>query len=567
MNRVKDRGKDLAYIFVIIVAVLMSCRPYLGSGFAQGSDGLFHLARIASIVDSVDNGVFPPKLRPILMKTYGYGVGFFYPDFFLYIPAAIMKAFNLEVILAYKIYHCIFMAVMGIIHWKCFDKLLGSRAISLLVTVFYISGNSYLMYIIYSCGAIGIFHALMLLPLSIVGILLIIDGQNGYALYGIGLIAVLLSHHLVFMMLMLVIFLMLIMNLGFLIKNPKVLGKIVGVSFLDMALSVAYWLPAMEQASAQKLKAMYSNIFSAQDNIMSIQQLLSAIRYPIWVLYVLSLLGMIVVAVKTKKIKRNIITINVSLIIMIWFACSRMIWTGRMGEVFSFFQETARFQAVIIILMILSGALNAEFLCSSGIASKFASKCNEYAFIIFGVVLSLVLSVIVTGKISTPFRGDNLSYISTYELLHDRYNGAGGEEFLPVETQTYAMISPETAIDNEQSSADGVKHQSGKWYEIWVLLEKEYYDMPYVYYKGYEAYLLDDNGNISEKLMVDKAYDDNGMLRVFMPEGREGIGHIMVTYRKTMIQKLAYILNLLVFIGFACVRGYRIIRKNFRLQK
>ena len=104
MIRIKERFKDIPYFVVILVGVLFFCRPYFQEGFVQGSDGLFHLARIASIVDSVENGVFPPKLRPILMKTYGYGVGFFYPDLFLYIPAAIMAIFNLEVMTAYKAY-------------------------------------------------------------------------------------------------------------------------------------------------------------------------------------------------------------------------------------------------------------------------------------------------------------------------------------------------------------------------------------------------------------------------------------------------------------------------------
>ena len=67
--------------------------------------------------------------------------------------------------------------------------------------------------------------------------------------------------------------------------------------------------------------------------------------------------------------------------------------------------------------------------------------------------------------------------------------------------------------------------------------------MPYVYYYGYRAYLIDDNNNPVQELSVGEAYDDNGYVRVFMPEGGEGVGHLMVTYKATRIQKISYVIT------------------------
>lgn len=47
----------------------------------MGSDAPFHLARIESLNQALQMGIFPVKVHPSLAYSYGYGVGIFYPDF------------------------------------------------------------------------------------------------------------------------------------------------------------------------------------------------------------------------------------------------------------------------------------------------------------------------------------------------------------------------------------------------------------------------------------------------------------------------------------------------------
>ena len=98
-------------------------------------------------------------------------------------------------------------------------------------------------------------------------------------------------------------------------------------------------------------------------------------------------------------------------------------------------------------------------------------------------------------------------------------------------------------------------------FDVWVMLDKEYYDMPYVYYYGYHAYLMDDNGAVKKELLCDKASDNNGLLRVFMPE-ENGVGRIIVTYRKTLIQKVAYCISFISVISVLGLALYQKIRKK-----
>ena len=91
---------------------------------------------------------------------------------------------------------------------------------------------------------------------------------------------------------------------------------------------------------------------------------------------------------------------------------------------------------------------------------------------------------------------------------------------------------------------------------MWLPFDHEYYDMPYVYYYGYKAYLLNDTNSPVREFPVSEAFDDNGYVRVSIPEDLEGVGHVLVTYRKTFIQKLSYVISatsLILLLVFTCI--------------
>ncbi|MDO4284537.1 MAG: hypothetical protein Q4C60_04290 [Eubacteriales bacterium] len=109
----EQRREGLIIFLIGAVTVAAAFLPTLPKGIFLGYDGWFHLARIESLASALQNGIFPVKIHPSLNFTYGYGVGFFYPDFFLYLPAFLMMA-GLSVTAAYKIFLLlIFIALFG----------------------------------------------------------------------------------------------------------------------------------------------------------------------------------------------------------------------------------------------------------------------------------------------------------------------------------------------------------------------------------------------------------------------------------------------------------------------
>lgn len=61
--------------------------PNYRKGLIEGSDAPFHLARIDSLAQDLSKGIFPVKVHTELGYDYGYGVGLFYQNHFLYLPA------------------------------------------------------------------------------------------------------------------------------------------------------------------------------------------------------------------------------------------------------------------------------------------------------------------------------------------------------------------------------------------------------------------------------------------------------------------------------------------------
>jgi hypothetical protein len=74
-------------IAIAVLSILIFFAPNYRKGLIEGSDAPFHLARIDSLAQDLSKGIFPIKVHTELGYDYGYGVGLFYQNHFLYLPA------------------------------------------------------------------------------------------------------------------------------------------------------------------------------------------------------------------------------------------------------------------------------------------------------------------------------------------------------------------------------------------------------------------------------------------------------------------------------------------------
>ena len=108
------------------------------------------------------------------------------------------------------------------------------------------------------------------------------------------------------------------------------------------------------------------------------------------------------------------------------------------------------------------------------------------------------------------------------------------------------MQSFQTAFGSDGREVKGQKSNNCSKFVFLANLGEKYYDIPYVYYKGYAAYT--ESGQRLEITQI----DSNGLIRVFMPANTSGIEQVTVKYIGTKYQKLSYLLlavGIVTFVG------------------
>ena len=168
-----------------------------------------------------------------------------------------------------------------------------------------------------------------------------------------------------------------------------------------------------------------------------------------------------------------------------------------------------------------------------------------------GMILILMSYLFSLYYLPDDLNDKRVLYTDTKITDIDHGDGSGGLEWLPLKNGRN-FNEPNKAVANDGSGADGIKEKTNTEYKVWLLTEKEWYDIPYVYYKGYHAYL--ENG-------VELASDVNhktGLFRVYMPKDSEDeIITVVVKYIPTVLQKISYIIS----IGYAVFLVVFIIRE------
>ena len=560
-NRFSKQFKEEGLIYLLIVAsLILLWIPYMGQGFTKGAEVEFHYARIMTLADSIKTGIFPAKIRPTHMKLFGYGIGFFYPDILIYPPAALI-AMGLGYDITMKVYLFVLTLCESCVTYRALKDITGSKWISLIGEIL-ILNSAVNDQNIFDGGGMPHLFAYLFIPLAICGLLRALEDKKGaYIQFALGLTMVLLTHNMIFLTMMFAMIFIVLVHIKNIIKKPIILLKLIGVSLAAMLCTTAYWLPAMEQVSHIRFIVFNDNAYEVTDHILQFGRLVvNDVGVTYFAIFGLAIILYGFIFVKNKKMPLDVTSMLITNIIVIWFMCSHAVWNSAIGDALSFFEYTNRFEYVLVNMMVIFAALTMREAVSCFNLSDVLDKKAVLLYVICAVVLVGSRFIARPGFLN-PAGEDRIDLY--YDMLMEDWQ-VSGAEWLPMECEPSACTAPENARADDGSSADGFKHDNAKYFEVWVDMDKEYYDMPYVYYYGYKAYILDDNNNPVEELEVGEAFDDNGYVRVFMPKDKSGFGHVMTTYRKTEVQKISYVITILSVL--AAVIGIILQKRQLRHQ-
>ncbi len=160
-----------ARILCLGAIFIFSCYPLMNDFMMVGHDLPFHLLRIEGIYHGLMQGSFPVKIHPVWAQDYGYAVGVFYGDAFLYIPA-MLRILGFSIQTSYKYFVTLINLGTVLISYFSFKRMFQNDKAGILGSLLY-SFSLYRLADVYTRAAIGEYTALMCLPLVLYGFYMI----------------------------------------------------------------------------------------------------------------------------------------------------------------------------------------------------------------------------------------------------------------------------------------------------------------------------------------------------------------------------------------------------------
>lgn len=549
--------QDIGIILVLLTLLFVVELPMTMNHLLKGYDLRFHYYKIYSIAVGLQEGIFPVKIQPEWVNGYGYAVGVFYGDIFLYLPAVLyVLGFSLSA--AYKFYVFFINFITIINSYFCF-KAIGKHKYWGMTGAAIYSMSLHRLVAAYTRGAVGAFSAMAFLPLVILGIWEIYQTKepkksNGWLFLGIGLTGILETHVLGTIMTCTFILLFVLINFRktFSRDTLVLLGKtgiftvllnlFFIVPFLHMSLSTPLRIQTVFRPIYQYsafVSQLFTNTYNAvgdvREDLVGMYHDMPMTLGPASLIVILGVVFCLL-AHKDKKEKSIILKPFLLLMAALWFSTNLFPYRWlqeylpAVFYVFMKFEFAWRFQAIATALVPVL------FILLFSTIKKQISHQNL---------------LIVSGIVALLFVWQGMDYIFQYNdsmipFEHEAdfrdlsvgavYDG----QYLPEgfdETNTNHEI---TVSDTENTEL--VLLQSGKLnYEVSITNRSDnenYVEFPLISYKGYHA--VSDLGEL--KITPGEAC----RLRVIIPAGFNG--NVQIRFIEPWFWRLSEFVSLLTFL-------------------
>ncbi len=245
-----ERPRATLLSTVVILVAVFACTNYVFDILlVGGSDYEFHFGRIFGMVQSIESGVYPPRILPYFYNGAGYATSLFYGDLILTIPALLYIG-GVPISIAYHIFCLIISIATAGIAWYAF-RLFANRFPATVATVVY-TCSLYRQFVLITQARVGEVVAMCFMPLTFAGAYLIFRSKGekknldkGWKLLAIGMAMTIMNHSLSTVM---SVFLLAIWALFYLhvIFNKEVLKAVAKAILLAILLAAEFIVPFLE---------------------------------------------------------------------------------------------------------------------------------------------------------------------------------------------------------------------------------------------------------------------------------------------------------------------------------
>lgn len=528
------------FLFLIsILVILIAIAPLLRDACIDGHDVEYHLLRIESLKNGILIGKPFLKINTIFFNNAGYASSLFYPDILLYFPA-ILRAIGFSISVSYNLF-LIFCVILCYINVYYCTKLIVKNSYSAIAASAIYTLCQYHIDDIYLRAAIGEISAFVFIPLLLFGIydVLYNNFQKPWTMIA-GFVGVMLCHTSTLLICTLFYFIFFSFHLKTFIKNPILIYKLIFAAIIVLSLTAFYLIPVIEQMTYDSFRFNRPWVIPSE-HMVNIGTLFSnqftGIGFIIWVLCFSRFF--------VPKEVKNIILINFAdkcllMGILFAFLTTNLFPWSKIDNYISILQFPWRMHIISSFCLALSVTIY---------FSSIFSNANYERYGLYIIVFAMGISAFITfSRIDIRYVALKDSYY--YNIKNTAEVQAG--EWLPLSV---------TDIDLVLNNSNKVATDSGK--TLPFIREKntilvdciydekiDYIDVPYIYYKGYNAYLL--HGEYEKPIKLNIAGNGNyGFCRVSVPVDCKGT--ILIKYDGTKIQNLSYLVTILTMISILCI--------------
>lgn len=564
------KEKIKSYIYIILIAIIVSIPLFSEDYNIFIDDGIQHIARMMGTYQSITEGQTFPVIMSNFCNEFGYSWNLFYSPITAYVPLLfhfITNSFVLDV----KIFMLFVTILSGITMYEFVYKVTKNKHIGLLASAIYILAP-YRLTDMYIRMALAELTSFIFLPMIFHGLYSIFyedeeeKNKKSEVTLILGAVGLILTHTVIAMYTAIIALVYVLVNIIKLINRvsreaelekkkhlrkslvSKTIKLVVSLIFI-LTITSFFWAPILEQKVNAEYEVFKEGRMERTEVLVYYKlDLIDLVYTPngnmTFEIGLFTLIGLVFTPLALKKIDGkykgiyvfSLVTGIVSIIMTL-----KVFPFEKLPSILKMLQFSFRMLEFSSFFLNLVAAINYVV-----IINKFKMKD---VLVLTSILVLLTIPLVRLVQYKEIDEGRLWPAVRVTENTGRVHAGCASFEYLPskafdnldyikIRKNKVYILNGNANIQNEQKSGTNMTFEISNA-QVGTVLE-----LPYIYYSGYTVTLESNN---TEKEL--KTYEsENGFIEIHLEESIEA-GRIRVEYTGTNIMKISMVISILAFTG------------------